>query len=130
PGGVESLDAGDGERAGSEVGLDRGAGDERHAVTRRDRRARGLLQPKLELGLEVAQARARAAQLVLDHLAHTRSFLHHDQRLLAQVVEPDRPAGKTVVRRAGEDNLVAEERLEDDAAVPAGGADDTELELA
>ena len=32
--------------------------------------------------------------------------------------------------RAGEDHLVAEERLEDDAAVPPRRADDTELELA
>ena len=32
--------------------------------------------------------------------------------------------------RAGEDHLVVEERLEDDAAVPPPGADDAELELA
>src|SRR5262249_20186632 len=42
----------------------------------------------------------------------------------------DRPAGEAVARRAGEDDLVAEERLEDDRALPARGADDPELELA
>src|SRR5712692_5629315 len=33
-------------------------------------------------------------------------------------------------RRAGEDDLVVEERLEGDAAVPASGPDDPELEVA
>ena len=70
------------------------------------------------------------AQLVLDHLADARAFLHHDQRLAAEIVEGDRPIGEAVLRQADEDDLVAEERLIGDRAVAGRGADDTELELA
>ena len=42
------------------------------------------------------------------------------ERLLAQLVERDRAAREAVPGRAGEDDLVGEERLEADAAVPPG----------
>src|SRR5262249_59384895 len=84
---VKPLHAGDRERAGGEVGLDRGARDEGDAVAGRDSRAGRLLQPELEARLEVAEPGARAAGLVLDHLAHARTLLHHDQR------RPAGPAG-------------------------------------
>ena len=87
-------------------------------------------RPSSSRGVEVAQPRARAAQLVLDHLPDAGALLHHDQRLLAQLVERDRPAREPVPGRDREHDLVAEERLEDDAAVAARGADDAELELA
>src|SRR6185503_11473473 len=49
---------------------------------------------------------------------------------LAQLVERDRSPGEAVAGRHGEHDFVAEERLEDDAAVAPGRADDPELELA
>ena len=49
---------------------------------------------------------------------------------LAQLVERDRAAGERMVGRRREDHLVAEERLERDAALPPRRADDAELELA
>ena len=100
PRGVEPLHASGLEGAGREIGLDRGARDEGDAVAGGDGRLHGLLQAELETGLEVAQPRAGATQLVLDHLAHARALLHHDQRLLAQLVERDRPPGEAVARRA------------------------------
>ena len=87
-----------------------------------------LLEPELERDVEVAQPPARLAQLVLDHLPDAGALLHQDQRALGELVELDRTAGERVPRRAGEDHLVAEERLERDRAVPPGGADDPELE--
>ena len=69
-------------------------------------------------------------QLVVDHLAHAGAFLHHDQRLVLQLVERDRAPGERVPGRAGEDHRVVEERLVLDAAVPRRGADDAELERA
>src|SRR5205085_2217460 len=57
------------------------------------------------------------------------SLLHDDQRLGAELLERDGAAGEGMSRRAGEDDLVAEERLEHDSALAPGGADDPELEL-
>src|SRR5207253_6362433 len=68
--------------------------------------------------------------LVLDHLPDARALLHDDERLGAQLVERDGAAGERVPRWAGEHDLVAEERLEDDRALAPGRTDDAELELA
>jgi hypothetical protein len=118
------------ERAGGEIGLDPGARDEGDAVPGGDRRLDGLLQAELEARLEVAQPRPGPPQLVLDHLAHSRALLHHDQRLLAQLRQRHRLPREAVARRTGEHDLVAEERLEDDTPVPPRGTDDAQLELA
>src|SRR4051812_12502084 len=126
----EPFDSRGGERAGGKIGLDGRAGDERHAVPGFDRGDHGLLQAELETDVEIAQPDADTAQLVLDHLPDAGAVLHHDQRLRADLVERDVAAGEGVAGRAGEDDLVVEERLEDDAAVPTPGADDAELELA
>ena len=72
----------------------------------------------------------RLAQLVLDHLPDAGALLHQDQRPLRQLVEVDRAPGERMPGEAGEDHLVAEERLERDRAVAPGGADDAELEPA
>ena len=78
-----------------------------------DRRApRRLLQAELEPHVEVAQAHARAAQLVLDDLPHPRAFLHEHDRLFPQLVDRHRPVGEAVAARDGEHDLVPEERLE------------------
>ena len=45
------------------------------------------------------------------------------------MLEGDRLAGELVPRRAGEDDLVSEERLEHDTAVPTTRTDHAELEL-
>jgi len=116
--------------AGTEVGLDGGPRDEADAVAGGDGALHRLLQPELEPQVEVAEPGADPAQLVLDHLTHARALLHGDQRLLAKLVERDRAAGEAVARRADEDDLIPEERLEDDGAVAARGPDDPELELA
>ena len=92
--------------------------DERDAVAGDDRALDRLLQAELEPDVEVAQPRARAPQLVLDHLTHAGALLHHDQRLLAQLVQRDGAAGEPVARQRREHDPVAEERLEDDAAPP------------
>ena len=127
---LEPGDARFDERAGGEVVLDRRARDERDAVAATHRARHGLLQAELEPHVEVAQPRPGAAQLVLDHLAHARALLHHDQLLVAQVVERHRPARERVTGRAREDHGVVEERLVLDAAVARRGADDAELERA
>ena len=69
---LEPLDARVGERARGEVRLDRRARDERDAVAGGDGAPHRLLQAELEPHVEVAQPGARAAQLVLDHLAARR----------------------------------------------------------
>ncbi len=89
----------------------------------------GLLKPEHELDVQVAKALALAAQLVFQQLADTRAFLHEDERDLGQLVHGDRPPRGGVSRRADEDHLVREERLELDRTTAAGGADDPELEL-
>ena len=73
---------------------------------------------------------AALAQLVLDHLSHAGAFLHEHERLFPQLVDRHAPVGEAVAARDGKHDLVAEERLEDDAAVAALRADDAELELA
>ena len=126
---VDAFDARLGEPSRCELGLDRGAGDERHAVAGDDRAAHRLLKPELEPDVEVTEADALLPQLVLDHLAHARALLHHDELLAAQLVERDRAPGKRMTGRTCEDHLVAQKRLEAHAAMPAGGTDDAELEL-
>jgi hypothetical protein len=95
-----------------------------------DRDPDRLLEPELQPHAEVAQPRSRTAQLVVDHLAHARAFLHGDQALVPQLAELDRLAREGVVRRAHEDHLVAEERFVCDGSVPRRRSDDAELELA
>src|SRR5581483_7224777 len=128
--GLEALDAGDRERARGDIGIDRRARDEGHAEPGEDGAPRRLLQTELETHVEVAQLHAALAQLVLDHLPHARPFLHEHERLFPQLVDRHAPVGEAVTARDGEYHLVAEERLEDDAAVAALRADDAELELA
>ena len=117
-------------RPGRELRLDGRARDERDAEPGEDRAAHRLLEAELQGDVEIAQPLAAPAELVLEQLPNAAALLHHDQRLLAQLVERDRPAREAMVGRRGEDDLVAEERLEGDAALPAGRADDAELELA
>ena len=117
-----------GERARCEIGLDRAPRDECDAVAAEHRAPGRLLQAELERDEEIAQSHAAAPQLVLDDLPHPCAFLHQDQRLAAELVDDDRAAGERVPRRADEDHLVAEQRLEPDAAMAAGGTDDAELE--
>jgi hypothetical protein len=71
-----------------------------------------------------------ATELLLDDLPDSRALLHHDQRLGPEVLEPDLAARTRMIRRDGEDDLVAGERLEDKRAVAAPRADDAELEPA
>ena len=118
------------ERPRRELLLDRGARDERDAVAGEHRAPHRLLEAELERNVEVAQPFAALAQLVLEQLAHAAALLHHDQRLVAQLVERHGASGEGVVRRRREDHLVAEERLERHAALAARRADDPELELA
>ena len=66
---------------GVEILLDGGARDERDAVAAAHRARHRLLQAELEPHVEVAQAHAGAAQLVLDHLPDACALLHHDQLL-------------------------------------------------
>ena len=94
---LEALDARLAQRPRLELGLDRGARDEGHAVARLHRAPHGLLQPELEPYVEVAQPDAAPPQGVLDDLPDSRALLHEDQRLLAQLVERDR-----CVRRTGD----------------------------
>ena len=126
---VEPFDLRGRERAGRELRLDRRAGDERDAVAGLHGAPHRLLQPELEPDVEVAQPRAEGAQLVLDDLADAGALLHHDQALVAQLVERHGAPGEGVTGRARQDHLVVEERLERDRAVAAGRADDPELEL-
>src|SRR5215213_6013119 len=127
---LEPLDPRLRDRTVGEVGLNRRSRDEADAEPRAYSDSHGLLHAELQADVEVAQPHAGAAQLVLDHLADSGALLHQDQRLLLQLLQPDGPAGEAVIRRADEDDLVPEERLERDAAVPPGCADDAELELA
>src|SRR5256885_13469631 len=88
----------------------------------------GLLEAELDPHVEVAQARARTAQRLLDHLPYARAVLHQDQVLPAQVVQRDGTAREWVAGRADEDDRVAQERLVLDTAVARCRADDAELE--
>ena len=67
-------------------------------------------------------------QLVLDDLPHAGAFLHQDQRLLAELVEPDVAPRKRVAGRTDQNHLVLEGPLEANRPVAPGGADDAELE--
>src|SRR5581483_10201385 len=127
---LEPLDAGLRKRPGGEIGLDRPSRDEGDAVACADRAQHRLLEAELEPDAEIAELPPPAAKLVLEQLAHARALLHRDQVRAAQLVERDRRPGEAVTRRADEDDGVAEERLERDAAVTPRGADDAELELA
>ena len=104
-----------GERARRERGLDRGARDEGDAVPAWTARV-PTPGGRAPAGRRGPSAACRASQLVLDHLPHARALLHEDERLRAQLVERDGLTGEAVVGRAGEDDLVAEERLERDAS--------------
>jgi lipopolysaccharide/colanic/teichoic acid biosynthesis glycosyltransferase len=126
---IEAPHTGGRDPAGGEIGLDRQPGDERHAVSGQHRAPDGFLQPELDADVEIAEAGARLAQLVLDHLAYPRTLLHDDQRLRLQRFQRDGLAREAMTRRTSEHDLVAEERLEDDAPMPAAGTDDAELEL-
>ena len=53
-----------------------------------------LLQTELEPDVEVAELRAERPQRILDHLPYAGAFLHHDQRLVRELVERDRAAGE------------------------------------
>jgi lipopolysaccharide/colanic/teichoic acid biosynthesis glycosyltransferase len=99
-------------------------------VTREHRAPHRLLQAQLQLHVEIAQPCAGFAQLVLEHLAHTGAFLHHDQRLRPELLERHRLAREPMTRRHSEHDLVAEERLERDATMAAPRTDDAELQLA
>jgi lipopolysaccharide/colanic/teichoic acid biosynthesis glycosyltransferase len=99
-------------------------------VTRKHRASHRLLQAQLQPDVEIAQPRAGLAQLVLDHLAYTGAFLHHDQGLIPELLERHRLTREPMTRRNGEHDLVAEEGLERDAAMAAPRTDDAELELA
>ena len=126
---LESLDACHGQTSRREVALDRDPGDEGGSEAREHRRPGGLLQPELELDVQVAQPDTELTQVVLDHLPDPRSLLHEDERLGLQLLERQRPARAAVTGGNGEHDLVPVEGLERDAAVPAGRADDAELEL-
>ena len=89
-----------------------------------------LLEAELDPHVEVPELRPDSAKLVLDHLPNAGALLHDDQPLAADLVEGDGLAREPVTGRAGEDHLVVEERLEDDAAVASRRTDDAELELA
>src|SRR5439155_2507594 len=127
---LEPFDACRGERARSEIALDGGPGDERHAVARLHRRLHRLLQAELEPRVEIAKPTTDPAQLVLDDLTHAGTLLHDDQPLAPELVEGHRAACERVAGRADQDHLVLKERLEDDAAMAPRRADDAELELA
>ena len=127
---VEAAHARGREPSGGKVRLDRKTRDEGDAVTREHGAARGLLEPELEPDVQVTKALARLAEFVLDHLPDARPFLHHDQRLGAQLIEGDGLPGKAMLGRAGEHDLVAEERLEHHSAVTSARAHDAKLELA
>src|SRR5207248_2576386 len=114
---VEAGDARLDKRPGGEIVLDGGAGDERNSVAAAHGARHRLLQPELQADVEVAEPRAGAAQLVLDHLPHACTFLHHDQLLGSQVVESDGPSCERMAGRASEDDGVADERLVLDAAM-------------
>ena len=128
---VEPCDARLGERAGREIGLDRRARDERHAVAGLDGAPHRLLQAELEPHVEVAQPHALPAELVLDDLPDAGALLHEDQRLVAQLVERRR-CGPRSGGPAGTARITSsrEERLEANAAMAPRRADDPELELA
>ena len=57
------------------------------------------------------------AQLVVDHLPNAGSLLHQHDRLRLQLVERHRTVREAVPVRHSENHFVAEEGLEDDAAV-------------
>src|SRR5436190_12008924 len=127
--GIEPPHACDRDTPGFEIRLDRETGDERHTVAGEHGAARRLLESELEPDVEVAQPRSRLPQLVLDHVPHSGPLLHDDQLFGLQLLERDRLSRKAVGGRTGEHDLVAEERLEDDAAVAPPCAHDPELEL-
>ena len=127
---ARAPDTRDRQRPCREVSLDRDARDERRAEAAEHRGARRLLQPELELHVQVAQPEPELAQLVVDHLPDAGALLHEDERLGLQLLEGQALAGALVLGRDGEDDLVAVEGLERDAAMTACGPDDAELELA
>src|ERR687895_97240 len=128
--GFESIHLRGRQRAGGELGLDGRAGDEADAVTGSDRALDRLLEAQLEADVEVAQARPGLPELVLDHLADPRSLLHDDQRLVAQLLQGERPSGEPVSGRADEDHFIAKEGFEHDRSMGTRRPHDAELELA
>src|SRR5207253_1791993 len=89
----------------------------------------GFLEPELEVDVEIAQAHAGPTKLLLDHRANAGAGLHHDQRLIAELVQRQRLPGEAMFRRTDEHDLVPEERLEGDRPLSPRCADDAELEL-
>ena len=86
--------------------------------------------PSSRLHVQVAEAQAELAQLVVDHLPDAGSVLHEDERLSLQLLHGQALPGALVAGGDGEDDLVPVEGLERDAAMAADSADDPELELA
>ena len=82
-------------------------------------RARRLLQPELEPHVEVAEADAELAQLLLDHLPDAGALLHQDERLGLQLLERHALAGARARRGTASTTSSRIERLEHDAAVAA-----------
>ena len=115
---------------GLELPFDRGSRDERDAVSGADRALDRLLKTQDELCVEVAHPETGTAQLLVDDLANTRTLLHHDEGLGAQLVERHLAAGGRVLRRHRQHDLVQRKRLEVERAVPSVRTDDAELELA
>jgi hypothetical protein len=62
-------------------------------------------------------------------LSNTRTVLHHDQGLVSQALDRDGLTCERMPRRYRENDLVAEEGIEDDAALPPRRADNAQLEL-
>ena len=116
--------------SGGKLGLDGGPRDERQAVSCLDGAPHRLLEPELEPHVEVAEPEAEPAELVLDHLADARPLLHHDQRLVAQLVDRHGRARERVSGRHEQDHLVLHQRLEPHRPVATRSAHDAELELA
>jgi glycosyltransferase involved in cell wall biosynthesis len=116
------------ERARGELAPDRRSRDERDPESAGHRGLHGFLEPDLEAGLEIADAQARAPQLLLDHVADARALLHDDQALALQLVERDLPLRERVAGRDREDDLVPRKGLERERACAPERTDDAELE--
>ena len=126
---VEPADARLGQRPGRQLGRDRLPGDEADAEAALHRAPHRLLEPELERHLQIPQPLPALAQLVLDHLPDAGARAASGSAgPRASSSSPTVRAGERMPGRAGEDHLVAEERLEGDGAVAAGGADDPELQ--
>ena len=102
PGGLDPSDLGDGEAARCRAPTRRRARDEGHAVSGHDCALDRLLEAELEMDVEVSEPQAGGSSSPSMHGPNTGAGLHHDQRLLAQLVErqssgrrSDAPGGQT-----------------------------------